>query len=250
MNSTAWGSVASHQRPRIFSNWGRVFSKRPLLRGLICTSKILTEPTFPEVDVVREQADQLRDIDTLKEQRFHFCDEHFLAAFYGSHPYNHLAIGTRAGLTAVTRDDLAALHEWLARPEQAVYVVVGDITAEEVLALWERHAPEALAASDAAPAVAVPALPVWSEMVTRVVEMEGQQTHIIWGFPTVTGCHPDRYALHILDAILGGSGGRLFTELRDQKSLAYAVTSFRPIRFDLGFFWPGRLVAVTKSSRP
>jgi zinc protease len=214
---------------------GARFLKETFAEGLDLYFEILTEPTFPEADVVREQVDQLRDIDTLKEQRFQFAMQHFLEAFYGAHPYNHLAIGTRAGLTAVTRDDLMTLHERLVRPEQAVHVVVGDITAEEVLALWERHSPEALAASDAAPAVAVPALPVWSEMVTRVVEMEGQQTHIIWGFPTVTGRHPDRHALHVLDAILGGSGGRLFTELRDQKSLAYAVTSFDTYPVDPGF---------------
>ena len=65
--------------------------------------------------------------------------------------------------------------------------------------------------------------------------MEGQQTHIIWGFPTVTSGDPDRYTLHVLDTILGGMGGRLFVELRDKRGLAYAVTSFDAYPVDPGY---------------
>jgi zinc protease len=86
------------------------------------------------------------------------------------------------------------------------------------------------------PSCTTPALPVWSDMSTHVLATEGQQSHIIWGFPTVTMYDRDRYALRILDTILGGMGGRLFTELRDQKSLAYTVTSFDAYPVDPGFF--------------
>jgi zinc protease len=73
-------------------------------------------------------------------------------------------------------------------------------------------------------------------MSTQVLTTEGKQTHIIWGFPTVTMYDRERYALRLLDTILGGMGGRLFTELRDQKSLAYTVTSFDAYPVDPGFF--------------
>jgi zinc protease len=79
-------------------------------------------------------------------------------------------------------------------------------------------------------------MPVWSDTITRVLAVEGQQTHILWGFPTVTTRHHDRYPLRVLDTILGGMGGRLFAELRDQKSLAYTVTSFDAYPVDPGFF--------------
>jgi zinc protease len=72
-------------------------------------------------------------------------------------------------------------------------------------------------------------------MHDRVLELEGQQTHIVWGFPTVTTRDPDRYALRVLDTILGGMGGRLFAELRDKKSLAYTVTTLDAYPMDRGF---------------
>jgi zinc protease len=203
--------------------------------GLELYLELLTEPSFPDVEVAREQADQLRDLDTLKENRFQYAMQQFLRKFYGSHPYNHLSIGTPEGLSTVSRDDLAAFHQSLLRPQNAVYVVVGDITADTVLSRWRQLAPASLSESAAAVTPTVPEVPTWSEAVTEVIDVEGQQTHVIWGFPTVTGRDPNRYTLQVLDTILGGMGGRLFVELRDKRGLAYAVTSFDAYPVDPGY---------------
>ena len=203
--------------------------------GLELYLELLTEPSFPDVEVAREQTDQLRELDTLKENRFQYAMQQFLRAFYGSHPYNHLSIGTPEGLSTVSRDDLAAFHQSLLRPQGAVYVVVGDITADAVLSRWHQLAPASLSEPAAAVTPTVPEVPTWNEAATEVIDVEGQQTHIIWGFPTVTGRDPNRYTLHVLDTILGGMGGRLFVELRDKRGLAYAVTSFDAYPVDPGY---------------
>ncbi len=215
---------------------GARFLKETFAAGLELYFEILSEPTFPDTEVERERADQLRDLETLKENRFQFAFQHFLQTFYGAHPYNHLSLGLRDNLASVTRADLVAFHNLLLRPDRAVYVVVGDIAVDEVLVLFHRTAPSALFTAEAMPSCTTPAMPVWSDISTQVLATEGQQTHIIWGFPTVTMYDRDRYALRILDTILGGMGGRLFTELRDQKSLAYTVTSFDAYPVDPGFF--------------
>jgi zinc protease len=215
---------------------GARFLKQTFAAGLELYFEILSEPMFPDAEVERERADQLRDLETLKENRFQFAFQHFLQTFYGAHPYNHLSLGRREGLASVTRADLVAFHQMLLRPDRAVYVVVGDIAVDEVLTLFHRTAPSALFTAEAIPPCTTPAMPVWSDISTHVLATEGQQTHILWGFPTITMYDRDRYALRILDTILGGMGGRLFTELRDQKSLAYSVTSFDAYPVDPGFF--------------
>ena len=203
--------------------------------GLELYLELLTEPSFPDVEVAREQADQLRDLETLKENRFQYAMQQFLRKFYGSHPYNHLSIGASDGLSTVSRDDLAAFHQSQLQPQNAVHVVVGDITADAVLARWQQLAPASLSEPAVTAAPVLPAVPKWNEAATDVIDVEGQQTHIIWGFPTVTSRDPDRYTLHVLDTILGGMGGRLFVELRDKRGLAYAVTSFDAYPVDPGY---------------
>ncbi|MGQ4809857.1 hypothetical protein NKDENANG_03293 [Candidatus Entotheonellaceae bacterium PAL068K] len=229
------GAVLGASSDRDTVQLGARFLKETFAEGLGLYFDILAEPTFPEPEVARERTDQLRDLESLKEHRFSFALQHFLQAFYSPHPYNHLPLGLHASLSSVTRDDLVALHHNLLRPDQTVFSVVGDISAAEVLDRFAQTAPALLCEATPAPALTTPPLPVRATMVERVIELEGQQTHIVWGFPTVTGRHPDRYALHVLDTILGGTGGRLFVELRDKKSLAYAVTTFDAYPVERGF---------------
>ncbi|MDZ7379109.1 MAG: insulinase family protein [candidate division KSB1 bacterium] len=229
------GASLSASSDRDSLQLGARFLKETFAEGLQLFFEILAEPMFPDAEVERERADQLRDLESLRENRFQFGFQHFLQAFYGAHPYNHLALGLHDGLATVTRADLVAFHRLLLRPDRTVYAVVGDIAVDEVLTLFYHTAPSVLFEAGTLLPSPAPAVPVWSDMSTHVLPIEGQQTHIIWGFPTVTLRDRDRYALRVLDTILGGMGGRLFTELRDQKSLAYTVTSFDAYPVDPGF---------------
>ncbi|GIX45921.1 MAG: peptidase M16 [Candidatus Tectimicrobiota bacterium] len=211
------------------------FLKETFADGLALYFDVLTDPAFPDKEVERERSDQLRELDSLQENRFRFAMQYFLQTFYGKHPYNHLSVGLPEGLSAVSRDDLLLFHRAHLRPDRLVIAVVGDVTADEVLALLERLAPPRLFTDMAVTLPPPPPVPQRAELVERILEVEGQQTHIVWGFPTVTVRHPDRYSLHVLDTVLGGMGGRLFVELRDKKSLAYVVTSFDAYPVDPGF---------------
>jgi zinc protease len=214
---------------------GARFLKETFAEGLRLYFDILAEPAFLESEVARERADQLRELDSLKENRFNFALQHFLAAFYGTHPYNHLTLGIRDSVAGASADDLFALHRALLQPERMVFAVVGDIAVDEVLDYFQRTAPPLLFEPMPTSPRQIATLPAWDQMHERVLELEGQQTHIVWGFPTVTVRDHDRYALRVLDTILSGMGGRLFIELRDKKSLAYAVTTLDAYPTERGF---------------
>lgn len=55
------------------------------------------------------------------------------------------------------------------------------------------------------------------------VAMDRQQVHFATGMPGPGWRSPDRFAVDVLFNILGGTGGRLFRNLRDRDSLAYSV---------------------------
>ncbi len=211
------------------------FLKDTFADGMELFFDVLTYPTFPEHEVSRELTDQLRELDALKENRFAYAFQQFLATLYGQHPYSHLSIGRREHLETVTRDDLTAFHQSILQAHRAVFSVVGDITVDEVLPLFQHQASAPYFGNGHTMPLTTPTLSMPSEASEQVIEMEGQQTHIVWGFPTVTLRDPNRYALRLLDTILGGMGGRLFVELRDQKSLAYTVTTVDTYPIDTGF---------------
>jgi len=211
------------------------FLKETFADGMELFFDVFTYPTFPEHEVIRERADQLRELDTLKENRFAYAFQQFLAALYGEHPYSHLSIGRREDLKTVLRHDLIAFHQSLLQAHQTVFSVVGDVTVDEVLPLFQYQAEAPQFGNGHTTPLTTPALSMPSEAIEQVLETEGQQTHIVWGFPTVTLHDPNRYSLRLLDTILGGMGGRLFVELRDQKSLAYTVTTVDTYPINTGF---------------
>jgi zinc protease len=59
---------------------------------------------------------------------------------------------------------------------------------------------------------------------TISAEMDKEQAHVAIAWRGIHWADPNRATLDVLMGILGGHGGRLFTKLRDQQSLAYTVS--------------------------
>lgn len=66
----------------------------------------------------------------------------------------------------------------------------------------------------------------------RFIRQESEQTHIGIACPSTVETDPDYYVARIAAEILsGGSGGRLFTEIREKRGLCYSVgTSYASLR--------------------
>ena len=79
----------------------------------------------------------------------------------------------------------------------------------------------------------------------NVLQKETEQSHICYGVATMNAHHEDRFALAILDTVLGGGmSSRLFQEIREKQGLAYSVYSFHSLYQDTGQF------AVYAGTRP
>ncbi len=73
--------------------------------------------------------------------------------------------------------------------------------------------------------------------VRRVVQRDTAEVHICMGVEGVSQTSPHRYALLIVNTIMGmGVSSRLFQEIREEKGLAYTVYSFASSYFDTGLF--------------
>ena len=71
--------------------------------------------------------------------------------------------------------------------------------------------------------------------VARFREKDTEQYHVCLGGPGPRRTDPDRYAVFVVDTILGGSwSSRLFQEVREQRGLAYSVYSYVSLYADAG----------------
>jgi zinc protease len=144
--------------------------------------------------------------------------------------------GELATVSAFTREDLLNHYERIFVPERMVLVIVGDINkdraVERVKGLFGgfkfNGKPDGM-----------PELPVEKRPATILTTGEIKQkaqTNIGIGFLGTTIVGEDRYALSVLTEILSSQGGRLFVELRDKKSLAYALSAFSRPGVEPGLF--------------
>lgn len=131
--------------------------------------------------------------------------------------------GSPGSVSAITRDQIVSFVDRHYTPENTVLAVGGNVThaevvkqAEQLYGGWRAAAP-----GPWYPAVANP-----SPKVALKVK-KSEQAHVCVGLPGFAADHPDRYALDLMNTVLGeGMSSRLFVEIREKLALAYDVHSY------------------------
>ncbi len=158
-------------------------------------------------------------------------------------PYGMPTVGYVDDVERLTADDLAAFYRAHYAPNNAVLIVAGDATPDEVRSLAEKHygaVPERTVAPRTRPSQGAPDLP---QRVTRadvrVAEPSWGQYYLAPSYRT--GATQHAYALQVLARLLGGNeSSRLSRALVDDSKLAlaawasYSAASLGLTTFDVG----------------
>lgn len=204
-------------------------------QGLDLFAKILLEPTFDDQEIVRRKADLLAAIKAKEERPASIAFRTFSQNVHLGHPYARDTLGTAETIKNLTAAQVRALHQKMVRGENLVIAVVGDVRAEVV----HQRLTELLAPLKAKAEIVPPGPPEdlpENGLTASEVRPAQAQVHTLFGFRAPSMKDPDTYALDLLADALANQSGRLFMELRDQKSLAYALTAFNSPGMDSGSF--------------
>jgi predicted Zn-dependent peptidase len=141
-----------------------------------------------------------------------------------NHPVGRDIVGTRESVRRMSRSALLGYLAGHYRPGRAILCVAGRVTHAQAV----RWAQEHLADWAAGPIVAPqPAPPEPSGGGMRVEVKQTEQTHLNVSFGGLSRHDPDRFALRLLNVVLGdGMMSRLFQEVRERLGLAYSVDSY------------------------
>ncbi len=183
-------------------------------------------PSFAQEDLEAEREIVLEEIamydDDPQDKVFDVLGE----AIFGEHPLGRAIIGRSEVVAGTPASGLAAFHAARYVPGNVVVAASGSIDHEQIVALTraaedkaERMAPAVTLAAD----LEAPVL----ERRVRFITKETEQYHVTLGGPGIIRDDPRRFALRVLDNILGGTtSSRLFQEVREKRGLAYSVFSF------------------------
>ncbi|HEX7181560.1 MAG TPA: pitrilysin family protein [Thermoanaerobaculia bacterium] len=197
--------------------------KQDFPEALKVFADVLRRPAFDpaRLEVARNQS--IAEVSRQNDEADSILFREFQEILYGAEsPFARTP--TYATLGAIRRDDLAAFHRRYFQPDRIVLGLVGDFRGEDALRLVREAFgdwPRSSGAKDAEP--------VWrkepSPGVYWAEKTDMTQSNVLIGHLGVRKDHPDYYALEVLNEVLSGSfASRLFSSVRTQKGLAYAVS--------------------------
>jgi zinc protease len=182
-------------------------------------TEAVLRPAFPpeEVDLVRDQiVNQLKGrLDNPDAYLRLLANE----LFYEGHPYAIDPLGTVETIEAITVEELARWHRERMTRENLVFVVVGNVSRDDVEGKIESAFGEVPATGGSA--LPIPAVVV-SDAEIEVTERQLPTNYIRGHFATPDPGHADYPAMRVALDILSD---RLFEEVRTKRNLSYAVAA-------------------------
>jgi len=206
------------------------FLDRHLDRAFDVLSDMVLRPSYPDIDSERQVV--IEEIAMYEDEPSDKVHDVLSTAIFGDHPLGRPIIGRADVVGSVPVGDIAAYHDARYVPGSLVVAAAGSIDHDRLVALVGgaldgRAGGEALAGPQPAPPSTVPQL--------RFHVKETEQYHLCLGAPGLARDDERRFALRVLDTILGGStSSRLFQEVREKRGLAYAVYSYASQYADSG----------------
>jgi zinc protease len=150
----------------------------------------------------------------------------FRQEFFRNHPYSSSPLGVIGDLEQMTIDHLREYYRTWYRPDNAVMVVVGDISDTKVIKQFERHFGNKRLPGE----TSIPKVPTVGphqvdpsvHRMKRVVDFDVPL--LIIGYPAPSASHEDAVAMEILQLVMaGGESSRLHREVVRRQSAAVMV---------------------------
>ena len=175
------------------------------------------------VELERERKVILEEISSVDDSPASKVDVLIDEAVWPGQPLGRDVAGTKDSVSGISRDMIIGYLGSQYSANNTVLAVAGDLEHEGVVAAVRS---ETEGWKTGTPRPWIRSVPPTRGPVAVMENRKTQQAHFILGLRGLSSQHPHRYALDLLNTILGeGMSSRLFVELREKLGLAYDVHS-------------------------
>ena len=198
-------------------------------------SDMYLRATIPDDDFVREKQVVIEEIKMYADDPGSVAMENLQRALFKGSTLGEPIAGTPESLAPLRPADLRRYIRSHYRADNTIVIVVGSFDPGAALALVER-AFSPLKHAKNPPSAKLPRLPRHSPSHVSV-EKDVQQTQLALGCRMFGAGDPRKYAVTVLNAVLGGGmSSRLFQEIREKRGLSYDIASRVNLFDDAGMF--------------
>ncbi len=187
-------------------------------------SDLVLHPQFSNADLEREQGVILEEIKMDEDNPDSLVHETFTQKFWKNHPLGRPILGTVKTVSSFTQQTVFDHHGRRFTPENMVFSAAGHLHHDEFLAIVEEKfgalKPGGVRAVD------TETQPVTTPHITLKKKRSLEQVQMCLGMPAPPVNDPDRFAIYMLNSMLGGGmSSRLFESIRENEGLAYSIYS-------------------------
>src|SRR4030088_151475 len=226
------GFINASTDKELTAYWARVPSAHMNL-ALDVLFDLVSNSRLDAADVERERMVILEELRMYQDQPQEYVQNLFEELMWPGHPLGRDIAGTEESVARLTRDDILEYADARYRLPNLVIGAAGTLDDAGTLAVIK---PRLTLPSDMdeVQAPLAPAPLLTPNLLVR--RRKTEQAHICFGMRAPSYLHPDRYAIDLLNTVLGeGMSSRLFLNIRERLGLAYDVHSFTQKHRDTGY---------------
>jgi predicted Zn-dependent peptidase len=207
------------------------FLDHHLERAFEYLQDIVLRPAYADADSERQVV--IEEIAMYEDEPSDKVHDVLATAVFGDHPLGRPIIGRADVVASVPVPEIASYHDLHYTGPNIVVAAAGNVEHEQVIELVERaldgSRPAGEGGLDPGPA------PQNGSLRVQFHQKDTEQFHVCLGGLGIPRGDERRFALRVLDTLLGGStSSRLFQEVREKRGRAYAVYSFTNQYLDSG----------------
>jgi len=199
-----------------------------VLSDMVLNARLAPEDIKKERTVIKEEIKLYMDLPN------HHVQDMLMELLWPDQPLGRNLAGTVETVSTMKREDLLDYKQRYYNPANIVISASGSLVADEFFASCERYLNPA---SRGTRALYKKASEAQRKPKLKVLSKNTEQAHLAIGLRAFGRYDPDRYALTMLNIILGGNmSSRLFRELREKRGLAYEINTHTKKLNDTGAF--------------
>jgi predicted Zn-dependent peptidase len=192
-------------------------------------AEMVARPTFADLDQEREVV--LEEVAMYEDSPPELIHDDLCEVVFGEHPLGRPIIGHSETLAGLDLATVKAYHGAHYVNPAIVVAAGGHVDHGHLCELAATHFGDGTGVAAPSAALSAPGL----RHVGRFTRKDTEQYHVCLGGPAPRRSDPDRYAVFVVDTILGGSwSSLLFQEVREKRGLAYSVYSYTSLFADAG----------------
>ncbi len=204
-------------------------------------SDMIRNSLFRPVDIDAERKVILEEISMHEDSPDDLIHDLFASTLWEAHPLGQGVLGHANIIKALGQEDLMGYFKRHYSPGNMVLAVAGSVDHEKLVELVKKHFGDEDWGGKQERHQVLPEVHPQAAVYKRATE----QAHLVIGTLGLPRRHPDRFALAVLDNILGGGmSSRLFQKIREERALAYSVFSYHSMFIETG------LMAVYAGTSP